>query len=288
MHAGPRPRGAFPTARSQQVADELGWGPLSSLDTVDSTNAVAAQDPRPGTVVVAAHQQAGRGRLGRSWTAPPGAALALSVVLPLPDDTDRRGWLPLLVGVAVTRALTPFGGDYALKWPNDVLARRSATGEPGHRSAAEGPDDGATRPWAKVCGILCQSLEGGLAVVGVGINLDLSEQELPTATATSLHLIGAPADADTLIAGLLTELAATRALLGAQGQDDKAYRAAQRAYRDQCVTLGSPVRLERAGADLHGRAVDVDRQGRIVIESQGERVAHAAGDVVHLRAGGAR
>lgn len=270
MHAGPRPNGGWPSAQVAQIAERLGWGPVRTFDSVGSTNAVAAADAAPGLVVVAAHQSAGRGRLGRSWTAPPGAALALSCVLPAPADAERRGWVPLLVGTAVTRALQSVGGHYALKWPNDVLARA-----------------GDHEPWRKICGILCQTAGPDLLVVGVGVNLTLTEDELPSSGATSLRLIGADADPDTVVSRLLTELAEVRdQCAAADAGADSIVEPARREYRDRCVTLGSAVRLERSGEPVHGRAVDVDACGRIVIEAGGERTAYAAGDVVHLRPGG--
>ena len=82
-------------------------------------------------MLVAEEQTAGRGRLGRTWTSVPGAALTFSVLLrPATVPPARRGWLPLLAGVAVAsavRSVTGAGGrrrcrvDAVLKWPNDVL-----------------------------------------------------------------------------------------------------------------------------------------------------------------------
>ena len=93
-----------------------------------STNAdllAAARAGAPaGTVLVAETQTAGRGRLDRSWQSQPGAALTYSVLLrPARVPPARRGWLPLLTGVAVASALRSSAGVGAsLKWPNDVLA----------------------------------------------------------------------------------------------------------------------------------------------------------------------
>jgi len=83
-----------------------------------STNALAAAEPESNLVVVADHQQAGRGRLDREWVTPPGAALTFSAVLDPLVDNEWWPVVPLVTGYAVARAL---GGPFTLKWPNDVL-----------------------------------------------------------------------------------------------------------------------------------------------------------------------
>jgi BirA family biotin operon repressor/biotin-[acetyl-CoA-carboxylase] ligase len=107
------------------------------LASTPSTQDVARDLP-VGTVVVADHQTSGRGRLGRSWEAPPGTALLASFVLP------GRPLASLAAGVAAARACGP---EVRLKWPNDLLL------------------DGA-----KVAGILAES-RGDRVVVGFGVNL---------------------------------------------------------------------------------------------------------------------
>ena len=74
-------------------------------------------------VVGTDHQTAGRGRLDRVWTVPPGRALTFSVPVRVPSGTpaDALGWLPVVTGVAVRAALAEAGVTAQLKWPNDVL-----------------------------------------------------------------------------------------------------------------------------------------------------------------------
>ena len=105
------------------------WTAVDVVASTGSTNAdllaraVAAPDAPEGQVLVAEEQTAGRGRLGRSWTSVPGASLTFSVLLrPAPVQAGRRGWLPLMTGVAVASAVRAVAGlDAVLKWPNDVL-----------------------------------------------------------------------------------------------------------------------------------------------------------------------
>ena len=75
-----------------------------------------------GTVLIADHQSAGRGRLTRTFETPPQVAVLLSTVLyPIRNSADQ-GWIPLIVGVAATNAISKYCGlAPALKWPNDIL-----------------------------------------------------------------------------------------------------------------------------------------------------------------------
>lgn len=243
------------------------------LPTVDSTNAECLRDPRLGRVVVADEQTAGRGRLDRSWATPPGAGLAMSAVLSLPPTRGPDwGWLPLLAGLAVADALSAYPIEVGLKWPNDVLVAPAG-------SAAS--DLGV---WGKVCGILAQAVPGAPAVVvGIGLNVNATQQDLPVRTATSLAIQGVVADREDLAARVLTNLAVRHtAWLSDQTMDDLRSR-----YTSRCLTVGQQVRLHRtSGETYEARAVGVASDGALVVEdpTTGERHAHAAGDVEHVRA----
>ena len=105
----------LPDAASLRAAlADTGWGPISVLATTGSTNADLAASARQGapagTVLVATHQSAGRGRLTRSWEAPPGTSVATSVLVAPRVPLSTWGWLPLLVGVAVARGITDARG----------------------------------------------------------------------------------------------------------------------------------------------------------------------------------
>src|SRR5688572_28351244 len=108
------------------VAPGSSWSHVRVVAQTGSTNAdvvalTSAGEPE-GTVLLAESQLAGRGRLGRSWQAPPRTGLTMSVLLrPRQVPAPRLGWLPLLTGVAVARACSLPGIDTALKWPNDLL-----------------------------------------------------------------------------------------------------------------------------------------------------------------------
>jgi BirA family transcriptional regulator, biotin operon repressor / biotin---[acetyl-CoA-carboxylase] ligase len=238
------------------------WQDVEHHPTIGSTNARAALLGAPWHVVVADHQSQGRGRLSRTWEAPPGTSVAVSATLPVP--APGPGWMPLLAGLSVAEAVSSVTGlDTALKWPNDVLL----------------PDD-ADR---KVCGVLCEVVTGlgeSCVVVGTGINIDQDREQLPVDSATSLRLAGAGrVDRNRLVIAYLSTLVRWYASLtsgDAAGLHD--------AYRRQCGTVGQEVVLSRPhGADLLGTAVGVDDDGRLVIEEADGRHAWAAGDVMHLR-----
>ncbi|TQJ09475.1 BirA family biotin operon repressor/biotin-[acetyl-CoA-carboxylase] ligase [Lapillicoccus jejuensis] len=259
-------RASFVTHPPTTAGGSVRWVDVEHHASLPSTNRRALELARPGLVVLADHQSAGRGRLDRGWESPVGASLLLSATVPVP--ATGTGWLPLLAGLAVARAVREVAGVRAvLKWPNDVLL----------------PADEDR----KVCGVLCElgSAPGRapVVVVGIGVNLTQGSDALPVPTATSLALAGAGSVDPTALAGaVLRHLAVAVDALVAGGD---AAAAARASYRGACDTLGREVRLQRTGApDVVGTAVDLDDDGRLVLETAaGERGAWAAGDVVHAR-----
>jgi BirA family transcriptional regulator, biotin operon repressor / biotin---[acetyl-CoA-carboxylase] ligase len=242
------------------------------LAEAPSTNAVAVERARAGAaeglVVVAEHQTAGRGRLDRSWETPPRSSLTFSLVLRPTVAASEWPWLPLLTGYTVAKALRGDGFDAGVKWPNDVLIAR--------------PDGESL----KVAGILVERVDtpaGPAAVVGVGLNVSLTQEELPVPTATSLALESeAEPDRTALLADLLAALIEAYDSWQAGGAEAADRLAAS--YASHCVTVGRDVRVELpTGGTLLGRAVSVDRGGRLVVEGPQGPTAVGAGDVIHVR-----
>lgn len=229
---------------------------MTLLPTAGSTNQIAAADPRPGRVVVAEHQIAGRGRLDRSWTTPPGTALTFSAVIQPSLETRHWPLIPLAAGVAVADGLRSLGAAPALKWPNDVLLESG-----------------------KVAGILVERVgEPACAVIGIGINVGLTEVELPVPTASSLVIAGLEVSRVEVFGAVLSALSVQLEALEA---DPAAFVVR---YRDACDTVGREVEAHLpGGVKERGQAVGVDENGRLEIEVDGRVVAMAAGDVVHLR-----
>ena len=259
---------------------EPAWRALEITPRTGSTNADLAERARAGEpaglVLGTDDQVAGRGRLSRQWSAPPRSSVAVSVLLRPVAPVERWGWLPLLAGVAVVRALTTLCGLPAvLKWPNDVLV----------------PEPGSGRELSKVCGILAEVVTeppgsaGSAVVLGAGINVSQERDELPVPQATSLRLAGAATiDRDTVLRTYLREL--SRAWAGweaAGGRPRESGLGA--AYREACTTIGRRVELHLPGrAPLTGLADGVDDAGRLqVLDDAGRQHLLAAGDVVHVR-----
>ncbi len=252
----PEPEASPPAPATTTALDppfrELRW-----FAELDSTNrylldAARAGTP-PGVVAVADHQTAGRGRLGRTWVAPPGASLLMSVLLRPEVAPERRHVLVTTAGLAMAEAVEATTGVVAgLKWPNDLLV--------GDR---------------KLAGILAEAT-GDALVVGIGLNVewhDVPAELTEIATACNLEG-GRPTDRRTLLDEFLVRYGAR---LGDLGD-------ARRAYEARLVTVGRRVRVERAADAVVGVARGVDDAGHLLLDVDGRTETVTVGDVVHLRA----
>ena len=258
-------------SRTREISPRVLWLPEIGSTNTELARLLALEpaDAWPHLSVVATdNQTAGKGRLGRTWTAPAGASLAVSVLV-RPGrgrafDAQGYGWLPLIAGAAMATALSqlvPSPAAVELKWPNDVQI------------------DGL-----KVCGILTELQPDGSVIIGSGVNLTLSADQLPTPTSTSLALAGAEVSADDVIARylavlapLLDELAGAGGIaLGTSIPDFVSQR---------CNTIGQSVRIELpSGEKPIGTATGLDSRGCLqVTTSDGQPLVVAAGDVTHLR-----
>ena len=252
------PRTAAVAARFEQLPS------AGSTNTELIARATADPDGWPhASVLLTDTQTAGRGRLGRVWSAPPGTSIALSVLLRPRLPADALGWLPLLAGVAVADAVVAAGAPARLKWPNDVLIRDR-----------------------KVCGVLSEVLPGSgpAVVIGAGLNHAIPADALPVPTATSLLAEGVDARLDDLLAAVLAGLLASVAVLEASGGDAVAAGTAA-AVAERCDTIGRAVRASLPdGTALVGPATGLAGDGRLIVtRSDGRRVGVSAGDVEHLR-----
>lgn len=236
---------------------EVRW--FASLDStnrylVDEVGAGAA----PGIVVVADEQSAGRGRLGRTWVAPPGASLLASVLLDGDAPAEHRHLVLIAAALAAVDAVDAHCGFRPrLKWPNDLVV--------GDR---------------KLAGLLAEVAGTGAIVIGMGLNVDWDSfpadlEEI----ATACNREGRAAPRDELLVTWLVGL--DRHLRVLEEAGPAAMHSEQIAAS---ATLGRRVRVERARDILVGDAVELTELGHLVVRT-GDGVGHvvSAGDVVHLR-----
>jgi BirA family biotin operon repressor/biotin-[acetyl-CoA-carboxylase] ligase len=273
------------------------WRTIEVVESTGSTNAdllarALAGEPE-GTVLATEHQQAGRGRLGRTWITPPRAALTFSLLVRPGVPPARRGWLPLLTGIAVAGAIASVTGvATTLKWPNDVLADQGQAG-PGQGGTGTGTGTG------KLVGILAEAAADAI-VVGIGVNVSTEQAELPdrgpgALPAASLLTAGAKPESLDRTPLLLAILDAfeRRYLTWREAGGDPEASGLRAAYLERSGTIGRQVRAELpSGQPLSGLAVGVDADGRLLVRSSsgtdpagaaGSVVPVAAADVVHLR-----
>jgi len=243
-------------------ASEVPHWSVRHVTETGSTNADllgAARDGAPeGTVLVADHQTAGRGRRDRVWEAPPGSSLLVSILVRPTLPPSRLAVVTHAVALAARDACASVAGVRAdLKWPNDLLV--------GER---------------KLAGVLAESMLGAAGtvdavVVGLGLNVNWpadGPNDWPEGS-TALNVeAGRSVDRDALLAAMLDGL----------GRLDEPIVVSR--YRDELGTLGRQVRVELADELLVGRAVEVRADGALVVAmDDGSRRAVIAGDVVHVR-----
>jgi BirA family transcriptional regulator, biotin operon repressor / biotin---[acetyl-CoA-carboxylase] ligase len=208
----------------------------------DLMSAAAAGAP-DRSVLVAGHQTAGKGRLDRTWDAPPGANLLVSVLFRSGFDRSRPHSLTQAVALAAAQtAETLVGERPELKWPNDLLLNG-----------------------LKLGGILAQNSKSAndmVVVVGMGLNIGWAPSGAAQLGGTTPSEF-LPVWLDALAVRLRTDCF-----------DE---------YRSRLLTLGSQVRVEMPTETLVGTATEVQRDGTLVLDTtEGTRVI-SVGDVVHLR-----
>jgi BirA family biotin operon repressor/biotin-[acetyl-CoA-carboxylase] ligase len=230
------------------------WATIGS--TMDEARRLAEADASEGTVIVADEQTVGRGRLDRTWWAPPASSLLLSLLLRpgLPAQQAQR--LTIICSLAVCDAISEVAGLQAhVKWPNDVLI--------GGR---------------KVCGILTEldvlQVRIRYAVVGIGINVNVDFEDAPPlmVPATSLSIeAGRPVSRLDLLTSLCAGVERRYVALR-EGQSF------HQEWAERMATLGEPVQVTGGGERWDGLAVGVDEDGALLVRG-------ADGDVQRVLAG---
>ena len=206
--------------------------PRLDVDSCESTQLLVDTSLPEGALVVADHQTAGRGRLGRTWEAPAGTALLCSLLLKPPPERSAPE-LSLVAGVAVADTLeTTLGLSVQLKWPNDVMLRRY-----------------------KVAGCLAEARDGAV-VLGIGVNVNQTRDQLPENAGSLRSLTGREWDREALLQTLLEDLGSRYSEWREGGLDAVYEGLAPRDFlRGRQVTVNG----------TSGVAAKIDRQGRLEI-----------------------
>jgi BirA family biotin operon repressor/biotin-[acetyl-CoA-carboxylase] ligase len=249
------------------VGETLSWDDVEPLlggrfgrpylyeEECESTQLLLVGSSPEGAVAVCEVQTAGRGRLGRTWEAPPGTALLCSIALHPPAGRDAPE-LTLVGAVAAAEAVEGATGLSAqIKWPNDVMLSRR-----------------------KVGGVLGE-LRDGVVTLGIGLNVNQTREQLPedarTAAASLRTITGAAYDRAALLGSLLTRL-------------ERRYDEWRRGgLAEVFVEIGPRDFLRGRPVTVDGKsgvAVGIDREGRLELDvGHGERIAVESGEVAYER-----
>ena len=231
-------------------------------DTIGSTNDEAKRLARggaeEGTLVWALEQTAGRGRRGRGWASPPGNLYA-SLILRPRCPVDQAAQLGFIAALAIGDTLSSICGrreGLSYKWPNDVLLRGR-----------------------KIAGILLEAeLGAGAApefvVVGVGVNLVLSPRDTAFPATSIIE-----EDLGTVSAGAVLESFARHFQAWAEHWCKEGFGPVRAAWRSHAAALGESIRVHLEPTTLHGRFLDIDQHGALLLESAGEIRHISAGEI---------
>lgn len=250
-----------PLARVVEVHDAL-------ASTQDRARELARAGTPDGTLVVAGVQTGGRGRLGRHWGSPEGG-LWMSLVLRPEFETRLASRVTQTAAVGVAKALWELGVEARIKWPNDLLANGK-----------------------KICGILAETsvrrvtelakerrLEYVILGVGMNANLDPADLGVRDREVTTIRSeLGSDIDSLELLRTILSNLEIELQKVGTFG-------VVLEEWRNLNCTLGAKVRVRRFGETVEGTAVNLTREGALVLDTGDGTVEVFEGEIEHLAQG---
>ena len=236
--------------------------------TLDSTNSEALRRVRAGEtgplVIVADQQTAGRGRRGRSWLAPAGGSICMSLVWPFDTRPGILDGLSLVVALSVVRAVQILGltglDPLQVKWPNDVWLHGR-----------------------KLAGILLELQHGARhsldVVIGIGINVDMPAElvagiDQPVADLASVAC--RPVYRHQLLGTLVSVLYEDLVRFAQEG-----FAGFREAWLQQDALLGLAVELRQGERLIEGIHLGVDDSGALQLQSPQGLVLISGGEIAH-------
>ena len=232
-------------------------------ETIDSTNAQAKRLAEAGygdgTLIVAGHQEAGRGRRGRSWETPAGTNIAMSLLLKPEINPNNASMITLVAALAVSKAITQITGEPApIKWPNDIVMNGK-----------------------KVCGILTEMSAQfdyvNHIVVGIGINVNIeSFPEEIAETATSLRIETGKQISRAELIEAVWEQFETVYEVYLQTQD---LRNLVKEYDARLINMHRNVKVLDPKEPFEGRAMGITPRGELMVDTWESRKLVSSGEV---------
>ncbi len=234
---------------------------IISFETIDSSNTYAKTlpetDAKNGMLIIAEEQIGGRGRFNRKWESQKEKNLTFSIILKPESDLNKIGLLPLLTASAVAKAIEVVTNlDVECKWPNDILINGK-----------------------KTCGILIESTSTHkINRIIVGIGLNVNQELFPDGirlTATSLkNELGKTIDRINLLVEILKRF------------EDMYFRFTQNDTKEyltdwinRCTMFGKEISVSYFEKQIHGKALRIDSDGSLILESENNEIKLFSGDV---------
>ncbi|KGA26698.1 bifunctional biotin--[acetyl-CoA-carboxylase] ligase/biotin operon repressor BirA [Pectobacterium odoriferum] len=256
---------SFPV--SMQLLDEdvilkqLPEGGVTVLPVVDSTNQYILErldTLSSGDACLAEYQKSGRGRRGRQWFSPFGANLYLSLYWRLEQGPAAAVGVSLVIGIVMAEVLHKLGADgVRVKWPNDLYLKDR-----------------------KLAGILVELTgktgDAANLVIGAGINLQMREPAPDTINQGWINLqeAGIDINRNTLASTLISELRSALAVFELQGLEPFIPR-----WEKLDNYFNRSVRLIIGNREIHGVDRGIDRQGALLLESDGLITSYIGGEI---------
>ena len=239
----------------QIISDLLNGAPceVEVFDIIDSTNLEAKRRASAGfespTLLVAEKQTAGKGRMGRQFYSPESTGLYMSYLYRPTTAFSDNVTVTAAAAVAVSRAINNLTDlKPQIKWVNDIYI------------------DGK-----KVCGILTEAVTGNTTAIIIGIGINITTEQFPEEIMSIADSLKKNIDRNRLAAEIVKELQVLISEL-----PDRTFI---EEYRKRSCVLGREVTFIKDGVTRTGKAVDIDRDGGLVVETEMGKITLNTGEI---------